>query len=504
MKNYLNQVVQLVGLVIGGLMLMYWLPPMQVMGVKLRPIDILADVRESSQEDIKDDLLASTDAWQPEQMLPEEEHPTEEKTATPIEETPAETPVVEEETAPTYITERIRARMATSTPPYNVTPIVDYADSLERGMKPYYNALQELSTKGRPVRIAYYGDSFIQGDILTADLRMFLQEEYGGAGVGFMDIANAFPRFRRSVIHSFDGWKSHIFSDTIGFYRGAQSLNGRYFCPDSLAYIQLKGQKKRYARLDTCQRSQIFFQNDVPFQLTASVNGRILKNYTIKPSKQMQSRTVSSPMGRVRWTVRTEQRVDSLPSPRFYGVTMEDTTGIVLDNFAMQGSAGVHLATLPYETMRRFHKERPYDLIVLQYGLNVASKNVTNYKYYVRMMSRIIRRLKKQYPEAGFLLVGIGDREYKDENGDMRTMPGVLSLMDFQKEIAEKNNIAFWDMYQAMGGEGSIVEMVNHEPAQANKDYTHINFLGGKRIAQLLFNSLEYGKKHYDEVTYGM
>lgn len=499
MKNYLNQVVQLVILVIGGLILLYWLPPMQLMGIQLRPVDILSDIRVSTPEDTPSDLLASTKTWQPDTALPEEEEKEakeEDKTTDP--------PVVHEPSAPTYISERLREHLATCTPPQGVTPIVDYADSLERGMKPFYNALQKLAQKRRPVRIAYYGDSFIQGDILTADLRMFLQEEYGGAGVGFMDIANAFPRFRRSVIHSFNGWKSHMFSDTIDFYRDAQSLNGRYFCPDSLAYIQLKGQKKRYAHLDSCQRSQIFFQNNRPFHLTASVNGHILKDFSIEPNKQMQSRTIVSPMQRVRWTVHAEAQNDSLPSLRFYGVTMEDTTGIILDNLAMQGSAGVHLATLPYATMKRFDQERPYDLIVLQYGLNVATRNVTNYTYYVHMMSRIIRRLKKQYPEAGFLLVGIGDREYKDGNGDMHTMPGVLSLMEYQKEIAQENHIAFWDMYQAMGGEGSIVEMVNHKPALANQDYTHINFLGGKRIARLLFNSLEYGKKHYDQITQDM
>lgn len=36
----------------------------------------------------------------------------------------------------------------------------------------------------RPVRIAVLGDSFIEGDILTADLRERLQQAYGGGGAG--------------------------------------------------------------------------------------------------------------------------------------------------------------------------------------------------------------------------------------------------------------------------------------------------------------------------------
>lgn len=42
----------------------------------------------------------------------------------------------------------------------------------------------------RPVRIAVLGDSFIEGDILTADLREKLQQAYGGA-------ARALPRWHR-------------------------------------------------------------------------------------------------------------------------------------------------------------------------------------------------------------------------------------------------------------------------------------------------------------------
>ena len=52
-----------------------------------------------------------------------------------------------------------------------MTCIEDYSDSTLRGMTPFYRALDELAAKPRPVRIAYFGDSFIEADILTADLR---------------------------------------------------------------------------------------------------------------------------------------------------------------------------------------------------------------------------------------------------------------------------------------------------------------------------------------------
>ena len=102
-------------------------------------------------------------------------------------------------------------------------------------------------------------------------------------------------------------------------------------------------------------------------------------------------------------------------------------------------------------------------------------------------------------PEASVLIVGVGDRENKDENGELRTMPGVKRLIRYQQALAAETGVAFWNMFEAMGGEGSMVEMVNHKPQMANYDYTHINFRGGKHIAGLLFETLMYGKEQYEK-----
>ena len=89
-----------------------------------------------------------------------------------------------------------------------MTCIEDYSDSTLRGMTPFYRALDELAAKPRPVRIAYFGDSFIEADILTADLRAMLQERYGGCGVGFVTITSPVNGYRPTVRHSFGGWQS--------------------------------------------------------------------------------------------------------------------------------------------------------------------------------------------------------------------------------------------------------------------------------------------------------
>lgn len=80
--------------------------------------------------------------------------------------------------------------------------IEEYVDSTGRGMSHFYEALGQVNAMDRPVRIAYFGDSFIEADILTGDLREMLQKRFGGCGVGYVPITTQIAGFRPTVHHS--------------------------------------------------------------------------------------------------------------------------------------------------------------------------------------------------------------------------------------------------------------------------------------------------------------
>lgn len=110
---------------------------------------------------------------------------------------------------------------------------------------------------------------------------------------------------------------------------------------------------------------------------------------------------------------------------RCFAATMDSKEGVILDNFSTRGSSGQQLVSIPLSILKAYNRLRTYDLIVLQYGLNVASENVSNYSYYTHEMEKVVRHLKEAFPEAAILIIGIGDRENKTETGELRTMPGV-------------------------------------------------------------------------------
>lgn len=435
-------------IVVGALLAMYLLPGVTVGGHVLRRVDILGDVRRATQP-----------VTEPDSLLPPP-------------------PKVK----PAFV-DTCRAGM---------TCIEDYSDSTLRGMTSFYRALDELAVQPRPVRIAYFGDSFIEADILTADLREMLQKRYGGCGVGFVTITSMTSGFRPTVRHSFGGWQSHSVMDSVFFDRSKQGVSGHYFIPNSGAYVELRGQKTYASLLDTCQRASIFFYNRGEVSLSVRVNRGEAVTETFQPIDDLQKMTVEGNIGSVRWAV------EKADSTLFYGLAMDGTSGITVDNFSLRGSSGLSLRSVPVWMMREFNEQRPYDLIILQFGLNVATERGRNYDRYIAGMQTTLQHLKSAFPQAGILVVSVGDRDYKTEDGDLRTMPGIKNLVRYQQNLAADESVAFWNMFEAMGGESSMAEMVHAKPSLANYDYTHINFRGGKHLAGLLYDALIYGKEQYD------
>lgn len=447
-KSVLKNTGWLMLVVMGVLLLLHQLPDITIGGHVLRRVDLLGDVRPPSAP-----------VCEPDTFLPPP-------------------PQVK----PAFV-DTCRSGM---------TCIEDYSDSTLRGMIPFYRALDELSLRPRPVRIAVFGDSFIEADILTADLRAMLQNRYGGCGVGFVTITSMTNGFRPTVRHSFSGWQSHSIMDSVFFDRSKQGISGHYFIPRPGAYVELRGQQKYASRLDTCRKASIFFYNKGEVTLSVQVNKGELHTESFPPTGDLQEMSVNGAIGSVRWTV---ERADST---LFYGLAMDDTLGIVLDNFSLRGSSGLTIRSVPVWMMREFNEQRPYDLIILQYGLNVATERGRNYDRYRDGMAATIAHLKEAFPQAGILLVSVGDRDYKTAEGDLRTMPGIKNLVRYQQNLAADSGIAFWNLFEAMGGEGSMAKLVHAKPSMANYDYAHINFRGGKHLAELLYEALVYGKERYD------
>jgi lysophospholipase L1-like esterase len=169
---------------------------------------------------------------------------------------------------------------------------------------------------------------------------------------------------------------------------------------------------------------------------------------------------------------------------------MEPQTGVIIDNFSFRGITGVELRKISDELLDDINTTESYDLIVLQYGVNLLFRpNLKNFDYYYSTMNPIINKLKNHLCNSEFLIIGTADRAFK-YNGEWKTAVGIDSLIKVQAKLAFDNKIPFFNLYKSMGGEGSIVKWADTIPRLANKDYIHFNYKGATQVANIIFNSL--------------
>lgn len=313
-----------------------------------------------------------------------------------------------------------------------------------------------------------------------------LQSRFGGSGVGFVDIASPTAGFRISVRTTSKGWASYAVTDKSGFDANRQGINERYFVPRGNGQVTLEGNgAMKTMHQDAWEVTTLYFRAPSRAVVTGRLDDGADQTFTIGGSSEVQQVQLAGRAEKAFWSVPEGAGV-------FFGVGLESRQGITVDNFSMRGNSGMTLSKVPENTLMQFAAVRPYDLIVLQFGLNVANNKQSDYSGYEKEMENVIRKLARAFPKTSILIVGVGDRGER-KNGSIVTMGGIKALGRYQQQMAFKTGCAFWNLYQGMGGSGSIVKMADAKPAMANKDYTHINSKGGQFVAQRLFDALMHG-----------
>ncbi len=475
-----GHVVALLVLAVVFLYLLTRMPVLEWGGLTTKPVDLFSDIRvDESALDLPGDAEWQDDtgldsiffAVEPDTLLVADSIPTK--------------PVENSDSVRTTSTVILPLDTAMNDlPPRrvgDVTLFEDYSPG-QNGLSHLLSALHGRESLGRPVRIAFLGDSFIEADIFTQDVRSQLQLRYGGRGVGYLAMHSDFPGFRRSVVQSDAGWEVHSVLKPGNVDWGIMTLHQQYFVPLEGAKGLYRG-TTRIERADSWNLSRFVFvaRNGCSVQL--KIAGGEWQAFPVEGSPEIQSLELAGN------TNSFQVRMGAVPGFTAIGVWLDDTCGVAVDNVSTRGYSGLSLVSLSQSRSGQMNRIVPYDAIVLQYGLNVMTPEILRYDSYARRMVAVIKHLQACYPQSDIILMGVGDRSRK-VNGSFTTMQAVVALSRAQRMAARTAGIVFWDTFEAMGGQNGMLDYVAKK--QANKDYTHINHKGGKRLAEEFVKSLEY------------
>ncbi|HRG58973.1 MAG TPA: hypothetical protein PK323_08430 [Bacteroidia bacterium] len=380
--------------------------------------------------------------------------------------------------------------------------IADYATASSNGMTHFFEALKNIKTN-KKVRIAWFGDSMVEGDLITQDLRYLLQKRFGGAGVGIVPITSVTAGFRQTVQHTFsENWTQKNLLDPssdndllgiTGFVFKPQlntKLDTNHLDHKSFSWVKYKGSRQK--GLDKFHKARLFYGiSDVNNLVQINLNSGKKINLNLEGKKAVNVIDVSDsePFNEIKFSFFNQQK---LP---VFAVSLESDSGVIVDNLSFRGNSGLPLTKIPEEILKGFDEENHYDLIILQYGMNAVSPEAKDYTWYQKGLDRMVKHIQRSFPNSAILFVGVPDKGYK-QDGQYITNPGVPFVVEAEKQVAANNGIAFWNLFEAMGGFNSMVKWAEADTSLANKDYTHFNFRGASKVAKLLYKELD---KEYND-----
>lgn len=491
------------------LIVVSFIPPIEAGGVSLRRASVISDLIDMDAPAADDLLLAEQEA----EINAEEFEVDLELVAEQVKQTTATASPTGEATSASWsgIFEEQPSggeehmSQADSLPSLEELPMADFseilpADSLIIRVEKFYgdetNALDRFYDKllagKESVRIAFMGDSFVEGDILTADLRELLQDTFSGGGVGYAPIASPFTGFRQTIKTSSKGWTPYNImqrKSTPEPYVGDYFVSGWVAKASDGATTRWEMTEKR-RHLNECRRARLLFicRED------ATVSVRL---------DDGEERTFSfDARDEVRQIVVESEHISSLEmkvlngAAGFTGIGTEfdDVKGVAVDNLSVRSNNGQAMFWSNAAVNAQINTMRGYDLVVLQYGLNIMQADRSNYSFYAEQVDKMIQYVKSCFPEAAVLVMGVSDRSQKNESGIV-PMTSAKDLTKWQRTSAERCGVAFWDTYAAMQQLGGMSTFVAN--GWAGKDYTHINYAGGARIARELYYALLKGAEEY-------
>ena len=350
-------------------------------------------------------------------------------------------------------------------------------------LKKFLNALNESKTK--KIRIAHYGDSINWGDVITADLRQNFQSKFGGSGAGFLSLVTDDIAVKQTTKQTFNevdwDWAS-LFTRNLKNY--SLGIAGTVAKSKGNSWVKFETTNFRSSS-KSFKTIRLFYNNannncGVSYSLNngASQNLKLELGMNVKESDINSTGNANS----------VKFYFASCSSDiNFYGVSLENGNGVYVDNFPIRGNSGVSIDDIPRNILSDFQKMLNYRLIILNYGLNIASPEQTNYTWYRNKMIKVINNLKHVFPDAAILLVSVNDKAIKNGTKFV-TDPSVLLVLNEQKIIAQQTGVAFWNSLEAMGGLNSMNDWVNQNLAL--KDYAHFSDAGGKIMADLLTEAI--------------
>jgi lysophospholipase L1-like esterase len=132
-------------------------------------------------------------------------------------------------------------------------------------------------------------------------------------------------------------------------------------------------------------------------------------------------------------------------------------------------------------------------LVVINYGSNESSFEKFVHKQYGSELRLAIQRVRAAAPNASILVMSPMDRGERAGMDDIETMSTIPEIVAIQRQVAAEMHCAFFDTYDAMGGDGTMARWYTASPRLVTADLLHPTPQGASIVAGLFVEQLGLG-----------
>jgi len=349
---------------------------------------------------------------------------------------------------------------------------------------PLFEILSKAQQNGKTVRILHYGDSQIELDRLSYNIRSCFQEIFGGSGPGMLPLIQDIPTSSVYQYTSGEAMPYSAYGENArrrdGFYGPMAkcfTVNGNIiFNVTAAKNEQIDDHLKYFSNIK-------LLMNVKSDSLTATVKNKNA-NYT-------QSQTATTGLQLLEWQF--DQNVNNIKmslqgNADIFGIMVDGNGGVAVDNIPMRGCSGTIFTRINDSLLFKTYQMLNVGLIIMQYGGNSmpsinTQKAVDDYKNQIITQ---IKYLKRLCPKARILFIGPSDMCTRYQ-GSMGTYPYLPATVQALREAATENGAAFWNLYEVMGGKNSMIAWV--QAGLAGNDYIHFSSKGAQKVGNVLSHS---------------
>lgn len=346
------------------------------------------------------------------------------------------------------------------------------------------------------VVILQIGDSHLQADYFPGKTRVRLQQTFGNAGRG---LVTPFKVGKTNEPDNYKTWSNKVWrakrvvleKDTLPI--GLSGLTLLQNEPGTQLRIKILNQENLnygFNKISVLQESRT---PHFPITFCDSLSCKLAR---LEPSQSNTNQMAQVDLGGICHEITLVlDAVDSsatLPYALLYGLIFENgDSGILYHTVGINGAEFRH-----YAKQSNFVQQTQWvkpDLIIFSMGTNEAFNPSFKKEEFLLQIDSLVQSIRKVNPESSILFTTPGDAMRRVKYKNPRNKIAGIALMNY----AVEKNYAYWNLFEIMGGYGSIQKW--YAKKLTAKDKLHLNKRGyelqGELLAQALMKAYWNQKK---------